>query len=231
MMNDCYRFPECRANFLHEYDACSYDRCNRLIDKTKDDGTSQHWIQFPLWLFETHNAVNTRLRKERIEIRQQEVRERGGEQAVANKLLDFDLLSTEQDVMWPPMDRCPTCWLTNGRWDEDNVYRYMRLQYWPEDYKSSHIRQLLWNNKTRSSHSAVAKGRRGLALPKRVGTTESSNTVTITTTTTKQQQQNQLILVVIVGLFAALGITNWYGQRQRFVQKGFHKKHERSVRR
>ena len=130
---------ECRGHFVSEFDNCMYDRCNRLVDHA--DATVAHWIQFPLWLFEQHNGVNIRLRKERID---------RGETEDA----------TESEVMWPPLHKCPSCWLSEGRWDEEKVYGYMRLEYWPEDAESQAFRQLLLdeqgaqsgNNKMNHAH-------------------------------------------------------------------------------
>lgn len=101
----------CRLNFLAEYDACSYDRCNRLT--TGRRGTLHDDLQYPLWLFETHNAVNVRLRKERIELHD-----------------EAEGLTTEDQVMWPPADDCPSCWLSEDRWDEMNVFEYLLKAYW-----------------------------------------------------------------------------------------------------
>jgi thiol oxidase len=101
----------CRVNFLTEYDACSHDRCNRLTAHRK--GTLQEYIQYPLWLYETHNAVNVRLRKERIELHD-----------------EAEGTTTEVQVMWPPTDLCPSCWLSEGRWDEMTVFEGLLDAYW-----------------------------------------------------------------------------------------------------
>lgn len=101
----------CRLNFMSEYDACSYDRCNRLISKRK--GTLEQYIQFPLWLYETHNAVNTRLRNERIDLHDEP-----------------ENLTTEAEVMWPPVESCSSCWMSQGRWDERAVFKFLHSSYW-----------------------------------------------------------------------------------------------------
>jgi hypothetical protein len=114
----------CRLNFLHAYDACAYDRCNRL---TKFVGEVDDWIELPMWLFETHNGVNVRLMKERAE-REKRVPDREDEIA----------------VQWPSRKDCPTCWHGDGRWDQANVYMFLRLTYWPEDGISPKLRRLLY---------------------------------------------------------------------------------------
>ena len=126
---------ECRMHFVTEYDGCSYERCNRLVDHGGNgDSTNQNvelihkqWIQFPLWLYETHNGVNKRLHNERLELRRKQAAEGNIEDGI-----DYDSSLGDNDVMWPPISTCPSCWLSphDGRWDEENVYRYMRLTYW-----------------------------------------------------------------------------------------------------
>mmetsp|Transcript_13662 Transcript_13662/g.31869 ORF Transcript_13662/g.31869 Transcript_13662/m.31869 type:complete len:538 (+) Transcript_13662:111-1724(+) len=108
---------ECRLNFLADFDACMFDRCNRLVTQI-EGSTLQQYIQYPLWLYETHNAINVRLRKERIE---QNVEKSG--------------FTNPADVVWPPTSSCPSCWFSRNkdRWDEFEVYEYLQKSYWLED--------------------------------------------------------------------------------------------------
>lgn len=108
-----FQCEECRMHFIHEFDSCSYDRCNRLVDKKSINYGIKEWKELPLWLYETHNGVNVRLRKERIERHDEEPD-----------------TTTNFQVMWPPMDRCSYCWLSQGRWDEEVTYEYLKSQYW-----------------------------------------------------------------------------------------------------
>lgn len=39
-------------------------------------------------------------------------------------------MTEPQDVLWPSIHMCPKCWLSEGRWDEDIVYSFLRLEYW-----------------------------------------------------------------------------------------------------
>lgn len=103
---------ECRLNFLSAFDACSYDRCNRLITSASR-GTLQQYIQYPLWLFETHNALNVRLRKERIE-----------------QNVETEDFTNVTEILWPPVTSCRKCWLSEGRWNEFEIYKYMQESYW-----------------------------------------------------------------------------------------------------
>lgn len=108
-----FQCEECRINFMHKYDSCGHDRCNRLININGRNVGVQEWKELPLWLYETHNSVNARLRKERID--------RDDEKS------DSTLPS---EVLWPPQDRCTSCWLSEGRWEDNAVYEYLRSQYW-----------------------------------------------------------------------------------------------------
>ena len=109
-----FQCEECRLNFLADFDACMFDRCNRLVT-TATGGSIQKYIQYPLWLYETHNAVNVRLRKERIE-----------------QNIVTENFSTEREIVWPPFNSCPSCWasLDKDRWDEVNVYKFLQQSYW-----------------------------------------------------------------------------------------------------
>ena len=112
----------CRMNFLQSYDACAFDRCNRLQDKI---GELKDWKQLPLWLFETHNAVNVRLMKEEAEREER--------------------TPTHQDELnaqWPSRLDCPKCWHPDGSWDEDLMYEYLRHEYWPDNGDQGSKRKL-----------------------------------------------------------------------------------------
>ena len=118
-----FQCQECREHFLHDYESCGQDRCSRLV--TSSTRQSNEWIQLPLWLYETHNAVNVRLQRER--------KERG----------EVDGTTRSDDVLWPPKSKCPRCWsstttTTTPNKDQqkfplskdDIMYKYLRLTYW-----------------------------------------------------------------------------------------------------
>lgn len=48
---------ECRKNFIAMYEACQFQRCDRLSKKVSEDAIKT-WKQLPLWLWETHNDVS-----------------------------------------------------------------------------------------------------------------------------------------------------------------------------
>ena len=74
-------------------------------------------------LFETHNNINIRLRKERIDLE-----------------LEPEELMTETDVVWPPVASCTKCWLSEGtRWDEMEIYKYLQYIYWQVDRSLSNV--------------------------------------------------------------------------------------------
>jgi thiol oxidase len=100
----------CRVNFLAAYDACAHDRCTRLI---KEAGNIPDWKELALWLWETHNAVNVRLLHERGE--------RDGRTVTQED---------EINARWPSLRDCSPCWRDDGSWDEENIYQYLKLEYW-----------------------------------------------------------------------------------------------------
>ena len=106
---DC---DECRAHFLTSYDACEHDRCNRLSDE-RVKSTLVEWKELPLWLYEVHNGMNVRLRRERI-----------AKQEAQDTLREWD-------VQWPPLYQCAKCWLGKGRWNDVQVYSFLNSTYLP----------------------------------------------------------------------------------------------------
>ena len=118
----------CQQNFLSAYDSCAFDRCNRLKPPTDDDETESSdptdWDQLSLWLWETHNAVNVRLLHERAE--------REGKTVTPQD---------EVDARWPSRQDCPGCWREDGTWDEEIVYKFLRISYWPDDSVTAEYRR------------------------------------------------------------------------------------------
>lgn len=188
-----FQCEECRMHFLTEYDACGHDLCNRLVDDS-DKSTMKDWKELPLWLYETHNAVNARLRKERLENNE-----------------DEDTVS-EWEVQWPPVSQCPNCWLSEGRWDEDHTYAFLRLQYWPEDYKSEDIRKKLYNSKGREYHIAPAKA-----------------TERVKISTKQQTEESPSWIPHLASLFVLILIAYMWDRRRAFHKKGYHKKQDSSI--
>lgn len=109
-----FQCEACRLNFLSDFDACMYDRCNRLAT-TVEGATLQQFIQYPLWLYETHNAINIRLRKERIE-----------------QNIEKENLTSQREVVWPAFTSCRSCWASSekDRWDELEIYKHLQQSYW-----------------------------------------------------------------------------------------------------
>lgn len=188
-----FQCDDCRAHFLSEYDSCGYDRCNRL-SSDKTGSTLKEWKELPLWFYETHNGVNARLRQERVD----------------NK--EHEDTTAEWQVQWPAVYDCPNCWLSEGRWDEDQVYRFLRLQYWPEDYKTSEIQDHLSNVRQEEDihpdvvqvmhkHQMIADDPELLEVPK------------------VPLPLMALVLFAIVSGYA-------YHRKRKYDMKGYHKKRE-----
>lgn len=112
----------CRQHFVATFDACGHDRCDRLKKEWSEKEID--WVQMPLWLFETHNAVNVRLLKERA--------------ARENRDLSADNIA---QVQWPPRWECSACWVSPDEWDDDTVYKYLRLEYGQRDAHSMELRR------------------------------------------------------------------------------------------
>lgn len=109
-IDNFFQCDECRTNFLKAYDSCELDRCNRL----KSIFISKVWNEFPLWLFEMHNAVNLRLMRE---------------QAVEEKKVVTE--EDERKARWPSVLECPGCYNnTDGSFIREAVLQHLRIEYW-----------------------------------------------------------------------------------------------------
>ena len=188
-----FQCDACRAHFLSEYDSCSHDRCNRL---TSDQTSSfEEWKELPLWLYETHNGVNARLRQERM----------------ANK--ENEDTTSEWQVQWPPEYDCPKCWLSEGRWDEEQVYQFLRLQYWPEDYKTSDIQhRLSWNGASGDNPNS--------------GVVPMKNKIHAMDDEDSKLEAPQLPLPMMTFVLLSIVSGYTYHRKRKFDLKGYHKKRE-----
>jgi thiol-disulfide isomerase/thioredoxin len=114
---------ECRRHFVKDYDGCSYERCSRLSSHAYN---YDQWIQLPTWLFETHNAVNQRLVRERAAREQREISDEEVHQS-----------------QWPSHQVCPKCWSDSGGYDDEVVYKFLRTEYWYDSVLFAHVVHLL----------------------------------------------------------------------------------------
>jgi glycosidase len=112
----------CRVNFINAYDNCDLDVCNRLTHRK----SLHYWKRFPAWLWELHNSVNVRLMKEHAE-------------------QDHRTPTTEDEIekRFPRTEDCPQCWKEDGAWDEDTIYKFLRVEYWPDDPTTEEFRKLI----------------------------------------------------------------------------------------
>jgi Erv1 / Alr family/Thioredoxin len=161
----------CRVHFVESYDNCDNERCFRLSDYAIDD--EHDWMELPLWLSRTHNAVNVRLLYERA----------ARESTVTLSLDDV------QAVLWPPVRDCRACWInstihedetetydgatsasttptattrTTLTWNEEMVYQYLRLEYGQRDARTAEFRRQLQvaaaEEQQQHQHTAFSEG-------------------------------------------------------------------------
>jgi hypothetical protein len=111
---------DCSRKFIVAYDACAHERCHRLAPERQTE--ERDWIELPLWLFETHNAVNVRLLKERW---------------AASHDGDDRYAPEASTVFWPPLSHCARCWSPGYRqWNADMMYKFLKLEYGQRDAQS-----------------------------------------------------------------------------------------------
>lgn len=114
----------CRHNFVTAYDRCAYDRCNRLEHGAT---TKEQWVELPAWLWEMHNGVNRRLFREE---RERQRRPSPSEER-------------QRKREWPSRRVCPDCWFDDNTYDSMTIYKYLRLEYWPDDIVTVELKKEL----------------------------------------------------------------------------------------
>jgi hypothetical protein len=116
----------CRKNFVEAFDDCRFDRCTRLLSESYKVA---EWMQLPVWLWEMHNAVNVRLLQEKG----QREKFRPSHQQ-------------EIDKQYPLREECLKCWDKDGGYDDQVIYKWLRIEYWPEDFVSDKYRDELFGD-------------------------------------------------------------------------------------
>lgn len=170
----------CRINFVNAFDRCSFNRCTRLSHESYSD---TEWIQLPVWLWETHNAVNVRL-----------LHEKGQRENWEPQLKD------EQERRWPSRKACPKCWDESGGWDDETIYKYLRLEYWPEDDLADKYRTELLLNEIQVDETKIEPGGSHAFSP----------------------------IWILLLFFCVGGSAGWYAKRHQRWLSGRHKKTDES---
>jgi len=104
----------CRKHFVKMYDSCGFDHCTRLHSSPLFTDTFEGVKELSIWLWEVHNGVNVRLIGERAK--------RQGRN-VTQKELDA--------ALWPTPNMCPNCRYSDGTWNKQIVFKFLRWRYWP----------------------------------------------------------------------------------------------------
>jgi thiol oxidase len=170
----------CRVNFVGAFEQCSLDRCHRLSHASYKD---TEWIQLPVWLWETHNAVNVRL-----------LHEKGKRENWEPQQKD------EISKQWPSRQSCPKCWDERGGWEDETIYKFLRLEYWTEDELSEKYRNELSLN-------------------------DNSTDIAYATT---HVGSGRLFYLLSLFFFGVGGSAAWYAKRQQRWLSGRHKKTDES---
>lgn len=180
----------CTDHFLHDYDTCQHERCNRFHDPHKVG--EEHWRELPFWLLETHNAVNVRLQSEQK-----------GRVTTARE---------QQTVMWPPVSNCPQCWpihrgsFSAKQYNQTMMYNYLRLTYWPQDTHSETARED-FRRLQNPPKEAMAESK-----PLSQATTSNGSPKLDSMAATSNQVQYSLVFVLIMAV-AILFNKHWFRQK------------------
>ena len=108
---------QCQSDFMKMYDTCGFHHCKRFKQITKNNSKSKEesWKEFALWLHEVHNDVTLRLVTAEAALH-------------GRKKLTFE---EQEAAIWPSTHACRLCYDDKGRWNRDNVFNYLRTEYWP----------------------------------------------------------------------------------------------------
>ena len=74
--------------------------------------SEQGWRELPLWMWEVHNHVSSRI----VQVRAAQDPARRTDDPIIG--------------LWPTVDQCLTCYREDGHWDRSGLYAYLRLTYW-----------------------------------------------------------------------------------------------------
>lgn len=107
-----FHCEECKDYFINMFDNCGFKHCKRFKQK-KRLPSPESWNEFPLWLWEVHNDVNSR-------ITEADLKRAGG---YSTHKLDL--------AAWPPASECPLCKKESGKWDKDAILDHLKKEYWP----------------------------------------------------------------------------------------------------
>lgn len=125
----------CVKKFLQIYQNCDNQRrCTRLVRYTKGVITDADWKEPAKWLWELHNEINVQLLKERALKKKDDDNKKKKEGDG-----DISVIS----ALWPSLDDCVTCFHWDGDWNEDSVFVYLELEYWPQSEDFSKMGRLL----------------------------------------------------------------------------------------
>ena len=108
---------QCQSDFVAMYDGCGFRHCKRLKQskEKKTPPPESTWREFALWLFEIHNDVTLRLISAKTA-------SHGHTKLTAEE---------KEAAMWPPRHDCRTCRDDKGNWNNDQVFEYLKTEYWP----------------------------------------------------------------------------------------------------
>jgi len=108
---------QCQSDFMVMYDKCGFHHCKRFkqITKKNTKPKEESWKEFALWLHEVHNDVTLRLISAEAALH-------------GRRKLTFE---EQEAAIWPSTHACRLCYDEKGKWNRDNVFNYLRTEYWP----------------------------------------------------------------------------------------------------
>jgi hypothetical protein len=116
-MAEFYSCTECRTEFVNQYDACMFRRCDRLKEEAAS-ATVADWKELAKYAWELHNAVSLRVA---------EIRNKESLVEVATKKRRK---GANIKAIFPSIEQCLACFKDDGSWNEDAVFLFLEKTYW-----------------------------------------------------------------------------------------------------
>ena len=134
-MEHFFLCDSCTDKFTAIYNDCSRNRrCDRLATHA-ELASDDDWKEMAKWLWELHNDISVSIVKENSQKFKSQTRR-------TTPLISTSPSLATIGALWPSMEDCLKCFGDDGSWNEDAVFLYLEMEYWP-DQEDARMTRLL----------------------------------------------------------------------------------------
>ncbi|KAL7565954.1 hypothetical protein ACA910_008411 [Epithemia clementina (nom. ined.)] len=142
-MKNFFLCEPCTDRFIYFYDDCSRNRrCDRLA-MDPSTASDDDWKEMGKWLWELHNDFNVAILRDRAKAASKHALTTTT--ALQHAVATYHVASKVNTIaaLWPNMEHCLKCYAEDGSsWNEDAVFLYLELEYWPDQADAKMTRLL-----------------------------------------------------------------------------------------